>query len=166
MNRFFLAGFLVLGCIAGLALDRGQSGEEAATSPTPTILVGGCSDAPNSINTPYVVFGLGNPEYGSPTGGDYGCNVVGPPLHGVPMPSAGTLQNLRVTGGAIKGATPGSSATVYVNGTATALTCTVSTSGTCADAIHKVTVKAGNEVAATYSSGDGSMDMIMSFEKR
>jgi hypothetical protein len=159
MNRTLLAGVLVLGCIAGLALGRGQSTQEAITQPSPAILVGGCNGV-QSPNEPYIVFGLGQEEFT--------CDEITqlPFTTGVPMGSAGTLQNLRLANGRERDLTPGSVATVYLNGTATALACTVSASSTCVDSMHKVTVKAGDLVAATYSAPDGNLDMIMSLEKR
>ncbi|MGA2857025.1 MAG: hypothetical protein ABSE40_09155 [Candidatus Sulfotelmatobacter sp.] len=82
------------------------------------------------------------------------------------MPSAGTLMNLRVTDDATN---QGSVATVYVNGTATALTCTEDSSGKCSDTTHGIEVQAGDEVEATYTTSTGQVSnagFYMSFEKR
>jgi hypothetical protein len=59
----------------------------------------------------------------------------------------------------------GSVATIYVNGSATDMTCTVGTSGKCADTTHKVSVHAGDEVAGTIAITSGT-EVLVSLEKR
>ena len=130
----------------------------AHTSTGPATLVGLCGDA-SAGGTPVVLFSLGQ------TSSTTCSNFPGPPPHGVPMPSAGTLQNLHVTGGYDNAPGSGSVVTVYVNGSATDMTCTVGTSGKCADTTHKVSVHAGDEVAGTIALTSGA-EVLVSLEKK
>jgi hypothetical protein len=126
---------------------------------TGTILSGGCLGGNPTLGVPSVVFLLG--QYGNVE-----CTYeTGAPVRGVPMPTAGTLANLRVVDDP---SNQGSVVTVYVNGKSIALSCTEGTSGTCSDITHKIAVKAGDQVAATYTSSTGALSnagFVMSLEK-
>ncbi len=115
---------------------------QAQSSTAPAILVGLCptiTPGNSSTNTNWLYpFGSGASD----------CTRSGP--EGVPMPSAGVLKNLRLLaeGGT---ATNSGIMTVFVNGTASALTCTPTPAGpvqtTCSDTTHQVTVAAGDQIA-------------------
>lgn len=163
MNRKYLVGVLILGCAAGLAIGRGQESpqrQSMQTAGAPAILVGSCVDPEGKGGTAYILggFGLGI--------SDGGCGVGSSPTSGVPMPSGGQLQNLRVAGANAPKATVGGVATVWVNGVSTDLSCTVSESGQCSDTTHKIVVKAGDAVAATFTVPfDGNVSVVTSMEK-
>jgi len=158
MNDKSLATRFILCCVA-VAIALGTA-EPMIGADSGAILSGGCAGGGINQGVPEVVFLMG--EYGN-----IECTFeAGPPTRGIPMPSAGTLLNLRVTDDP---SNQGSSVTIYVNGKATALTCTEGTSGKCSDTKHKIRVKAGDEAAATYTSSTGNLTnagMIMSLEKR
>lgn len=114
---------------------------QAQTASTPAILTGTCpsiTTTNNSLNTNWL-FPLGSMASD--------CSLTGP--DGIPMPSAGTLKNLRLV--ANVGATDSGTVTVFVNRTATPLACTASATGaaqaTCSDTTHQVSVAAGDQVA-------------------
>ena len=115
---------------------------------------------PSIPGMPYPVFQLGQ-FFGD------NCLLNGTPQSGVPMPSAGTLQNLRVTGGDKSQGGEGGVLTIYVNRKSTAITCTIGSSGSCSDTLDAVSVNAGDVVGATWTPGaDGSMDMVVALEKQ
>jgi hypothetical protein len=85
---------------------------------------------------------------------------------GLPIPSAGTLQNLTVASNA-NGAYP-ITVSVYVNGVITTLGCTI-TANICADNLDTVNVLAGQTVAvqlSTASATAGSLSIHASLEKQ
>jgi hypothetical protein len=57
----------------------------------------------------------------------------------------------------------GSVITVYLNGSPTALSCTVSTTGICQDEANTVKVKPGDELGATFLAPNAD-EMTMSLE--
>lgn len=161
MNRLRIAiAPLILFLLSPLPAQRAAAKVPTTTLATGAILAGYCAGGGPPANSPTVVFMLGQV-------GNIECTFQpGTPTRGVPMPSAGTLLYLRVTDDV---AEQGSVITVYVNGQATALTCAVSSTGKCSDTSHKVSVKAGDEVAATYTSATGSLSntgMVMTVEKQ
>lgn len=105
---------------------------------TPAILTGYCGSS--GLQSTAFMIGLGSTSTF--------CNSsTGDSNTGVPMPSAGTLKNLRVFGPNV-----GTVVTVLVNGTSSPLTCTQPLStpyerGGCSDTTHTVTVLAGDLVA-------------------
>jgi hypothetical protein len=157
MTSKILAGVLVAVCFgAVLAAGPGDNRQPATALPTRTILMGGCSGLGGDGGTFVVPLGATNGI----------CDQTGAPLHGVPIPSHGNLRNLRVTGSYTASAEKGSIVTVYLNGSPTALSCTVGNAGTCEDDTNSVMVKAGDEVSATFTAPDASGQMIMALEKR
>lgn len=67
--------------------------------------------------------------------------------------SAGTLANLRVWGSAAVVAGGSDPVTVYVNGSATAVTCTIAAAATtCSDTTHSVAVAAGDRISILFDS--------------
>ena len=79
------------------------------------------------------------------------------------IPSAETLKNLRFLADLGSGTTFNGTITVFVNRTATPLTCTASatlapgvTQATCSDARHQVSVAAGDEVAVQVAMQAGA----------
>jgi hypothetical protein len=157
MTGKHIAGVLIAACFgAVIAAGHGNIRQPASDRDTGAILVGGCAALGGNGGTFVVALG----------GTNESCILTGAPLHGVPMPSNGNLGNLRVTGGYDSKAEQGSVITVYVNGSATALSCTVGAAGTCVDQANKVPVNTGDEVSATFTAPDSSAQMIMSFEKR
>lgn len=165
MNRNYLIGVLILGCVAGLAIGRGQEfpqQQSTETAGAPAILVGACWDPSGKGGTAYILgpFGLGI------SGGTCGVSLESYPTSGVPMPSGGLLQNLHVAGANAPNATVGGVATVWVNGVSTELSCTVSESGQCSDITHKVVVNRGDAVATTFTVPfDGNVNVVAAMEK-
>jgi hypothetical protein len=112
---------------------------------TPAILSGTCDTS--NLPTAYMI-GLGAAD---------GCiSLTGSSNTGLPMPSAGTLQNLRVLT-----ASEGAVVTVYINGSASALTCTIPGNGftpgsKCSDTTHTVSVSAGDLVAVQAATTSAS----------
>jgi hypothetical protein len=141
--------FRLLLIIAAIALT-GCGGTMNGTvhaqgSSTPAILSGTCDTS--NLPTAYMI-GLGGAD---------GCvSLTGSGNTGLPIPSAGTLQNLRVLT-----ASEGAVVTVYINGTASALTCAVPGNGfapgsNCSDTTHTVSVAAGDLVAVQAATTTAS----------
>jgi hypothetical protein len=152
MTGKHIAGILVAACL-GAVIAAGQARQPTVTD-TPAIIIGGCwVDGSGAF---LVELGGAN---------EYGCPGTGVPLHGVPMPSAGHVRNLRVTGDGVGNALEGSVVTVYLNGSPTLLACTVGAAGTCRDAVDIVRAKPGDELGATFQApGPGIDNMTMSLE--
>lgn len=161
----FLLGLTVLACVL-VVWDT-----HARVQSSYAIFYGQCDSNPAPSSSPYY-----NTYYshyvlllGTPTCDDYeGTDATpssspGNGFVGIPMPSPGTLSNLQLytySGGPI-------SATVYVNNTATALTCTTPGTGppdTCGDATDTVLVNTGDTVAL-WEHGLGT-SISASFEKQ
>lgn len=140
-----IVGILIAACFgAVIATAHGDVPSRITTTPPiivagPTIIVAGC----RTTNIGMWVVPLG--------GAGVNCPNNGVPLHGVPMPYRGRMRNLRLTGDYAENALEGSVITVYVNGSPTALSCTVDTSGTCQDNAHTVGVRPGDELGATFT---------------
>jgi hypothetical protein len=165
MNRKYSVGVLILGCVSALAIGRGQDSARPQTkqSSTPTILSGGCAPGKAYNRGAVPVFGLG--QYATTTCIAY--HGVINPTSGVPMPSAGVLQNLRAVGGTTERTGQEGVLTIYVNGVSSSLTCTIDASGVCSDTTNTVSVNAGDSVAAVYVPGpDLSLTMSASVEKQ
>ncbi len=133
------------------------------TPPTPTIIYGACpfpASSPVGFGSIWLV------------GSDASrCTTAwSTPGYGIPMPSGGTLKNLRVK--TLAGADL--IATVWVNGNPSALTCTIPASGpgvtgSCSDVAHQITVIAGDDVAlgiVPQSVGGLSSAVRAAFEKQ
>src|SRR5271165_5846957 len=150
---------LLIATLVFFAVVKQSAVSAPTTSPIGTILSGSCSAGSIQVGVPSVVFLLG--QYGNVQ-----CTFeTGVPTRGVPMPTAGTLASLRVVDDP---SNQGSVITVYVNGQPVALGCTESSSGICSDVAHKIAVKAGDQVAATYTSSTGNLSnagFVMSLEK-
>lgn len=150
-----IAGFIVL---VFLAVSL-QKDTQSAAIPQGAILSGSCSAGSTYMGVPGVVFGLGE-------SGNVQCAFEsGVPTRGIPMPSGGTLQKLQVVDDA---ANQGSTVIVYVNGQATALTCTENALGRCTNTTARIHVRSGDQVAATYTSSTGDLSdagMLMALEK-
>lgn len=124
------------------------------------ILTGQCiATTPNNVTTDAWLADLGN-HLTNPV-----CwSGLNPNDNGVPLPSGGILKNLAVSARySDGGSTPASwptSVTVYVNGSVTALTCSLSLSGgtstpttiNCSDTTHTVSVNAGDVIAVKMST--------------
>ena len=158
MNGKHIAGIVVVAFL-GAVIAAGHGGlrsEHSTARPaitdTPAIIVAGCETYGGGI---YIVT-LGGAN-------EYGCPGTGVPLHGVPMPNSGYVRNLRVTGDAFGNALEGSVITVYLNGSPTALSCTVSATGICQDEANTVKVKPGDELGATFLAPNAD-EMTMSLE--
>jgi len=124
---------------------RGDCSWATPTSPTPAILFGSCSGVanPNANLAPY---GFGQIAATTCT------QLFSDPSGTLPMPSAGTLKNLRVAASA--GGISGLSGVVTVikNNVATAVTCTLGTGTTCNDAVNTVAVVAGDRIGVTINT--------------
>lgn len=126
-----------------------------------TVFVGNClPTTPDNTNTGMVLGNLGNARAAGPFCWS-GFNAYD---NGVPMPVAGTLKHLFVSGkytdGGTSPATWNVQVQVFVNGTATALTCTAVLSGgtatpstvNCSDVTDLVTVALGDIVSVQMST--------------
>jgi len=142
----------------GLGIMLSACGGSAhAANATPAILTGYCQWA-SSTPSPHFLTDLGGNSDCGPTQ----SSVID---SGLPMPSMGTLQKLEVLG--LK---QGDVVSVYVNGTATQITCTLPTGGgpggTCSDATHSAPVKAGDLVAVEASTTSPALNyMQVALEK-
>jgi len=130
---------VLLGIATGLVLSSCGSSVHAATNPV--AILSGYSEwySDNTVPAPVLVTGLGGDQFGDAIQSSAADS-------GLPMPSGGTLKNLHVAG--LK---QGDTVTVFVNGTVTAITCTLptggGTGGTCSDTGDSVPVQAGDLVA-------------------
>ena len=96
-------------------------------------------------------------------------SVTGQPVPCSPIPSSGTLQNMRVLSGST-----GAVVTVLVNGQPTSITCTVAGTGafvpgsSCQDNTHSQPVSAGDLVAIQAATAVASsiQEMQVSLEKQ
>lgn len=83
--------------------------------------------------------------------------------------TAGTLQNLQVfSSAAVVGGASVDVLTVYKNGSATALTCTIAAAGTtCADTTHTVTVAAGDALTFQFvtATSDTAANISIALQK-
>jgi hypothetical protein len=150
-------------CIAGVAVFAFLAvASQKATTPGTlnvpgAIFYGTCAGSETTAGQPAIVYQLG--QFASD-----GCSgAPGTPTSGIPLPNSGTLVNLHVVDDATN---QGSVITIYVNGNATRLTCTENTSGRCMNTNALIQVKAGDQVAATYTSPTGNesdQGMVMSF---
>jgi hypothetical protein len=140
---------------AGCAGNVPNSVVQAQTASTPAILVGSCPSLTTSNNTAGTnwLFPLGSMASD--------CSLTGP--QGMPMPSPGTLKNLRFLTNLGSGTTFSGTVTVFVNRAATPLACTATatlaagvTDATCSDTAHQVNVAAGDEVAVQVVMQSGA----------
>jgi hypothetical protein len=145
--------FVSVGCGGGI-----NSSVQAAAATTPAILSGYC---PASNTSTAFMANMGATD---------DCNsLTGSSNTGLPIPSSGTLQNMRVLSGST-----GAVVTVLLNGQPTALTCTVPGSGafvpgsSCQDNTHTQPVSAGDLVAiqATTAVASSIQGMQVSLEKQ
>ena len=93
------------------------------------------------------------------------CTGVSAAAGGMPMPTAGTVKNLRVNLSA--GGKSTSKIQLYKNGSSTgAPTCTYGTGTSCSDTSSALSVAAGDviTIAVTSGSSDGSSNISVSFE--
>jgi len=158
LGQYFLVAAIFGFCLVSVGCG-GDATVHAQQTTTAAILTGYC-DASNTGTTPATAFLTG-------LGGGMSCSSInGTNNTGVPMPSAGTLQNLHAA--MLRGGT----VTVFVNGTSSAMTCTVPTSGAlpgaCSDTTHGVQVAAGDLVAvqATLSTSEQIQGVQVSLEKQ
>lgn len=141
---YFVVGLAVLACVFSVL------GTHARVQSSYSTYFGQCFQNPAPSNSPW--YSASYSHYvvlvGSPGCWDYEGTIVSPTstdVAGIPMPSPGTLSNLQLytySDGPI-------SATVYVNGSATALTCTTPGTGppdVCSDTSDTVSVNTGDIV--------------------
>jgi hypothetical protein len=95
------------------------------------------------------------------------CNSTSVNTSGIPL-RAGTIKNLRVRVSAISNTAGSGVVTVYKNNFVQALTCTLSTSGTCSDLVHSFSVSEGDSVSirvqSTAPSGDTPANIFASVQ--
>lgn len=155
------ANLLMGGIVAGTSLQP-----TTTTSTTPQSFFGLCS-IPADPGKPYQPFGLGNFD-------SFSCNIA--PTHfldfGPPIVDDGTLGNLVVVSATNASNPSGATLTVYVGrgttvqGTPTALTCTIQQGQTaCRDRVHTVAVTDGQWVAVLVQNGDGLSALQVVFSK-
>jgi len=169
MKKFLAALF----CAVAFALVLNIFATHARVQSSYAIFSGQCFQNPAPNSSPW--YSASYSGYvvviGTPGCWDYEGTIVSPSSSsavGFPMPSPGTLSNLTVyVGGASSGSGYGAT-TVYVNGSASALTCSVSTGTgnpvTCSDTTDTVSVATGDLVIVWYH-GTGS-SITASFEKQ
>jgi len=98
-----------------------------------------------------------------PSSSGYNCaNTLAAEM---PIPVTGTATNLYVNAG-----TQGSNSsnvTLYINGVATTLTCSIATATTCNDQIHQIPFNAGSTWSVRYAPGgtsDTAANILVSFQ--
>jgi hypothetical protein len=126
----------------------------------------GISTQPNSGTATGVLLELGSEDVTAP-----GCfNGYTPTtVVGLPIPSAGTLQNLTVASNALVGSYPPILVSVYINGVVTNIGCTINSSNTCADNTDSAAVNPGDRVAVELSASSvpaGNLSVHVSLEKQ
>jgi hypothetical protein len=167
---------------AGAQGPAGSQGPPGAPG-APAILTGYCNYAPVGADALGIFFILG--KIG--TDGNQNCfdgvspaNTDAAYVPGVPMPSAGGLQNLTLMAYLLPTASPASfqvGAQVWVNAVATSLTCTltlvaVNQKATRSDPIDTVAVNAGDSVVVEMTTpspvnpGIQNLTMVVSIEKQ
>lgn len=156
-NPKLCATLLAIMLLSGMLNLGVPSGAQQVYSGSPAILVGFCSGAAPTAPGVTSYFGLGqflnnNCE---------GAGPLGPPSGGVPMPSSGTLMNLQAAGGAAAG----DMVTVYVNGAATPVSCTLDMSLSCSNTIDTLPVNAGDLVGVAYTKTTTRAAGAVSLEK-
>lgn len=159
MKGKHIAGILVAACFGAIiAAGHGDISQPASGgNDVAAVFTGVCVDSTRPANISEVVYPFGTESDGCGPG-------IPTPIHGVPIPSKGILQILRVTGGPEFGPGEGSVITVFVNGAPTSLSCTVDSSEKCADTTHKVRVYGGDEVSATFTPAKNrDSELLMSF---
>ncbi len=173
-GSFLVAGLFVTSFALTLTGCGGESGRTTAPvvqaqNPPPSIpaiLSGTCDQVgPNNFQTAitFYLFGLG--RVGSPS-----CSgAVTSPSFGLPMPSGGTLRNLRAH--SRTGAASGSFVVaVFVNESQTSVSCTLSagTNVGCSDSTHSVSILAGDivRVGIILQPGDRLGDVRATLEKQ
>jgi hypothetical protein len=88
-------------------------------------------------------------------------------VFGIPLPSAGTIRNLRVVSSVAGNAGTASVFTVYKNGGSNSITCTIGNGATtCGDATNNFSVVAGDTVAVLYQGNNGLANIRVSLEKQ
>lgn len=168
LSTAFFCTLLLSASLGTTGCGSGNSPVEAQTtssnsSSKPAILTGFCG----TISTPSAtnwLFGLGNITNPADCSSSGNTNPFG-----IPMPSPGTLSNLRVVAelqGAVGDSVTGV-VTVYVNRVPTALTCTatavVAAGGPparCSDDGHAVVVGSADEVAAAITMQSGNFAFV------
>jgi hypothetical protein len=154
----FFTFILLTICIfcTGCGMDSTVHAQQATT---PTILSGYCeASALGSVPATALMTGLG-------AGSDC-SSLTGTTNTGLPITSAGIIQNLRVL------SRFSITVTVRVNGNNTPITCNVSASGStaaaCSDTSHTAQVAAGDliSVAATSTTSSQIQGVQVSFEKQ
>lgn len=71
---------------------------------------------------------------------------------GTSIPRVGMMKSLTVTASHVGTNTSSGVVTVYQNGSATTITCTIGTGSSCSDATHSVSVAAGDVISIAYTS--------------
>ena len=145
-----------LALLGSIVMSAPRCLEAATTTPPPSVLVSACS-----TETISGVVGVTHTSGMFPMGASYSANCADTG-NGIPMPVAGTLQNLMVaTGPSGTEHDPSDGlAVVVVNGVATNLSCALGNNTRCSDRLHSVSVRAGDLVEVqltvqTYSCGTG-----------
>ena len=152
-QRWLWAGILVVIGVAVISAQQ-SSTDDADDRTTPAILVGLC---PGALVTEGSMPGLVPNE----------CNSDRNFGEGIPMPSAGTLQHLAVASATHGGDPSDGVFTVFVNGTATLVTCTIGTGLSCINKTDTARVKAGDLVEIRFFSGFGGLsDVRATLNKR
>jgi hypothetical protein len=168
-----LAGIVVILGLSDLMRSQGDWRGAQTRSGTPAILTAFCQGPVDTPTGTALLFGLGQTM-------DVYCDVwnqggESETFDPMPMPSSGTLLHLTAVSG-----TPGfvgrATLTVLVNGVASALSCSMSNSGSpitpaCRDAVHFLAVHTGDTVAlqVTNTSEPGQNGLVgfqVTIEKR
>ena len=94
-----------------------------------------------------------------PGGGNTSCS--GASFVEVPMPVGGTLKNLWVNVGAVGSTGTSGTTTVYVDNTATSITCTIGTGpAECSDVSHTATIAAGHLSSVRITGNQGAGESL------
>jgi hypothetical protein len=133
--------------IARFSHGSPTSSADTLQHPTLAILTGGCDGFADAGLLTIELYGLGT--FHSSMCSEY---VAAPGTGGLPMPSSGNLRNLTVALAKPCDSTSEGNFTVFLNGTATLLSCTVGTNTSCRDGIDRVQVHANDLIEVRYQT--------------
>jgi hypothetical protein len=155
-------GFASLLCvivIAGLGMYSlgAESPESGRPFVTTGVYTGSCGQNISvALSLPVPLFGLGNAE-------DPACDGVDTTLQ-LPVSFTGYLANLHVLSTEAFGSAP-TTVTLYLNGNATSLSCTVSVSApNCTDTVHRVSVQPTDAFNVQANCGPTTGNCSLSLE--
>lgn len=140
------AGVPIISADSGLAEAANDNGHGYGITAGAIEFGGGCTGTATSSAT-LIVQGLGIPA----TGAAHACTAT-TITAAISAPRPGVLKNLNIVAGTAGVGTGSGVFTVYKNGSATAITCTVGESTGCSDVTHTVTLAIGDTFYVAFTT--------------